>query len=278
MVCYRKAMTTEPFPSPPRERPGASVRGPWVVAATLSLFLIVPAISVGAWFLLVDRDPSADAPAPLVWAERADWPRSQFTVFKSLERGQMSSARTQKVHNEKIGLVVTAEEILAIQRCAVLARQPLGAFMGNDTRDALQQEVQSRPDLFYGHYLLGTWHRLREDTQAADAAYTRAFRHAPAALLRHHVDADGQTAVDAPVPDLALVADRIVDDHLDASVVLIYPHLRTGGDGFIYLPVYKAILRETDADRPIQRVAFEDKPAWFTFFGPVGRRPDVTLK
>lgn len=264
--------------APRQERPGLTLGGGWIVAATLSLFIIVPLVSVGMWFLLIDPEKRADPPPPLVWSERAEWPRSQFTVFKSLERGPMSSSRTNKVHNEKIGLNISAAELRAVLRCGGIAALPLDGFKSEETRRDLEQTLAQQPDLFYAHYLLGTWHRINDDPAAAEAAYTRAFALAPAALLRHHVDADGNDAASRPIPALALVADRIVDDRRDSTLVLQYPYLKTDGDGFVYLPVYKAILRPTDADRPAGAIDSTDKPLWFTFWGQVGRLADVTLE
>ncbi|MEM7625964.1 MAG: hypothetical protein AAF333_10065 [Planctomycetota bacterium] len=260
------------------ERPGLTLGGPWIVAATLSLFIIVPLVSVGAWFLLISPDKRADPPPPLAWSERHNWPRSQFTVFKSLERGPMSSARTNKVHNEKIGLRVPPAEIRAVLRCGNLAALPREAFASDATRQILDDILAETPGLFYGHYLRGTWHRLRGEAAEAEAAYTRAFDLAPAALLRHHVGTDGKDAAYAAAPAVALVADRIVNDQRDSTLVLLFPHLKTDADGFVYLPVYKAILRQTDADRPAGVIDATDKPLWFTWWGNVGRLADVTLE
>ncbi|MEL7088835.1 MAG: hypothetical protein AAGL98_10425 [Planctomycetota bacterium] len=227
---------------------------------------------------MADR-ASRPAPAPpLVWSERAEWPRSQFTVFKSLERGPMSSSRTNKVHNEKIGLNLAPEELRAVLRGGGIAALPLEEFRGPATLAELDQILAEQPDLFYAHYLRGTWHRVNGDPAAAEIAYTRAFALAPAALLRHHVDAERKPVADTPIPDIAFVADRIVNDQRDSSLVLYYPHLETDGRGFVYLPVYKAILRQTDADRPTGVIDSTDKPLWFTWWGQVGRLADVVIQ
>ena len=189
----------------------------------------------------------------------------------------MSSSRTNKVHNEKIGLNVTAEELRAVLRCGGLATLPRDVFTTDATRQDLEQIAAEHPDLFYAHYLRGTWHRLNGDGDAAATAYTRAFELAPSALLRHHVAGDGSDAAFAAVPDVALVADRIVNDRRDSTLVLTYPYLETDADGYIYLPVYKAILRHTEADRPAGVIDSTGKPLWFTWFGQVGRLPDITL-
>ena len=244
---------------------------------TLSLFIVVPAAVVGI-HLLITAEASDQPEPPLVWAERTTWPRNQFTVFKSLERGQMSSARTNRVHYEKLGLQIAPEDYLVVQQAAELARQPLAGFESSATREALELLTRDAPGQFYPHFLMGTWHRLHDEADAADAAFERAFGLAPAALLRHHVDARGQTAAHRAAPSVRLIVDRIVDDHRDPSLVLVYPHLQTDAEGFIYLPVFKAILRDA-LPAPLPGLPdLGEKPMWFSFFGRVGRLPDVTLK
>jgi hypothetical protein len=247
------------------------------VFATLSLFLVVPLLAV-VIFRSVDTEAGLSDAEPLVWAERTQWPRNQFTVFKSLERGQMSSARTNRVHQEKLSPDIAAEAYLAIQRCAALASRPREAFMQDDTRTQLIEEVALHPDLFYGHYLLATWHALYDQPDAAEARYAEAFAHAPAVLMRRHAFPGGNAAASAEVPEVALVVDRVIDDRRDPTLVLIYPHLEADDEGFIYLPVFKAILRHRTGPEVPGLADTEEKPQWFSFFGRVGRMPDLTLR
>ena len=260
----------------PEHRPGPTLGGRWVVLLTLSLFLLVPALVVAIHLAITAGDQAAPE-APLVWSQRETWPRNQFTVFKSLERGQMSSARTNRVHYEKLGLQISPEHYLAVQQAAELARRPAEAFDADDTRVALEDLIDQTPGQFYPHYLLGIWHQRHGQTREADAAFERAFGLAPAALIRHHVDARGGTAAYRPAPEIRLIVDRVVDDHRDPSLVLVYPHLRTDDQGFVYLPVFKAILRHADA-APLPGMTDQtQKPLWFSFFGQVGRLPDQPL-
>ena len=241
------------------------------------MFLIVPALVAGI-YLVLDQSDEASQAEPLIWADRATWPRNQFTVFKSLERGQMSSARTNRTHFAKLGLQVSPEEYLAVQRAAELAQLPREAFSTEATRDQLQALLADHAGLFYVHYLLGQWHQLRGDAAAADAAWSEAFRLAPAALLRHHVDAAGRSARGVSVPAVELIVDRIIDDHRDPTLVLIYPFLQSDDQGFVFLPVYKAILRHAEPPPLPGLPDSTEKPDWFSFFGQVGRLPDLTLK
>ncbi|MEM9883096.1 MAG: hypothetical protein AAF800_09295 [Planctomycetota bacterium] len=264
-------------PPPTAERPGLTVRGPWVVAATLSLFVIVPAVVVA--IALVLPEGGGEEP-PLDYAERASWPRTFYTAFKSLERGMMSSARTNEVYKD-LGFHVAPAEQQAVVRLGALAKQPAEAFFSNGSRSAIEAEVRDRPDLFYGHALLALWHEQHDDPEQAESHWTLAFRHAPAALMRHHTtpgpDGDPVSAAGVPVPPLALVADQIVDDHLDRSLVLVYPHLTSDAEGFVYLPVYKAILRREDPALPPGVPDIQEKYPWFTWVGRIGRLPDVEI-
>ena len=258
--------------------PGLTISGPVLVVATLSLFLVVPVVSIGI-FWIADRVTDAEqATSPLIWDQRDSWPHNQFTVFKSLERGQMSSARTNKVHQEKLGLQVSAETYLAIQRCAELARLTESDFKDSAVRDQLRKEVTALPDLFYGHYLLGLWHRLEGDDASAEACFTQAFASAPAALIQRHLDTEGHAAAHRPVADIQLVVDRIVDDRRDPTLELIYPFLQTDREGFVYMPVFKAILRHRKPTPLPGLPDAHEKPQWFSFFGQVGRLPDETVR
>ena len=88
----------------------------------------------------------------------------------------------------------------------------------------------------------------------------------------------GRAAIGVTLPTIRLVADRIVDDHRDPTLVLAYPFLETDADGWVYLPVYKAILREPTIDVRSGLLDSTDKPQWFGWFGQVGRLADVTLR
>lgn len=257
----------------PAERPGLTVKGPSVVAATLSLFLLIPAIVVV--IALATRSEKTEAP-PLDWDERVNWPRTFYTTFKSLERGMMSNARTNEVYKD-LGFHLSPETQLAVIRCAAIAKQPREVFIEVTSRQQLENEIAEQPDLFYAHFLLATWYRLHEREALAETHLRQAFAHAPAALMRHHVTADGTDAADADVPTLAFAADQIVDDQLDRSVVLVFPHLTTDAEGFIYLPVFKAILRPEDPALPPGVIDQREKYPWFTFVGRIGRLPDVVL-
>ncbi|MEM1108625.1 MAG: hypothetical protein AAGH99_08045 [Planctomycetota bacterium] len=264
--------TTQPAASP-TERPGFSIGGPWVVAATLSLFVVVPVVAVVIGLLAPETVKNNK---PFVWADRQTWPRTYYTAFKTLERGPMASARTNEKYKD-LGFHVDPAEQLAMVRLTALAKQDAEAFFSEATHRELDAIVAEQPELFYAHYLLATWHRGNGRPVAAEYYNEQAFTNAPAVLMQHFVTPDGPSAANTPVPTLAFAADQIVDDRLDQSLVMVFPHLTTDDEGFIYMPVYKAILREEDPTLPPGVPNLQEKYSWFTFAGRVGRIPDETI-
>ena len=271
----------EPTPAEHRkERPAPKVKGPWVVAATLSLFVIVPTVTYVVWALVSPTfeeraAESENAIGSLRWAERDEWPRNQFTLFKSLERGMMSSARTNETYRD-FGFHVEPEAQRVLLEAAALAREE-ATFPDEATQADLQRLVEERPELFYPRYLLGLWHQHHGQASEADRLFAEAFERAPAALIRRYTRGGNtdEAATDRAVPTIAVAADQVVDDRLDRSVVLVYPHLRTDAEGFVYLPVYKTILRLADPQARPGFTAVEAKPQWFTFYGNAGRLSDA---
>ncbi len=266
-----------------KQRPAPRVKGPWAVAATLSLFLIVPTFTYAVWAWVspgfAESDDDAAAPAgSLDWTERQRWPRNQFTTFKSLERGPMSSARTNETYRD-FGFHVSPDTQHAINRAAALARDE-AAFPEDSTRAALEELVEQHADLFYPRFVLATWHRLQGHSDEAERYFTESFDRAPAALVRRYTAADGSgvSAAGVPVPTLAFGVDQVIDDKLDRSVVLVYSFLETDADGFVYVPVYKTILRQADPAASPGLAPVEEKPQWFTFYGHVGRLSDAALR
>ena len=264
-----------------KQRPAPRIKGPWAVAATLSLFLIVPTVTYALWAWVSpgfaeSNDDATAAAGTLDFASRGTWPRNQFTTFKSLERGPMSAARTNQTYRD-FGFHVAPGTQHALNRAAALAGDE-ASFTEGATREALETLAEQHPDLFYPRFLLGTWHRLQGDAAEAERHFTEAFDRAPAALVRRYTaGGSSQPAADAPVPTLAVGVDQVIDDELDRSVVLVYPFLQTDADGFVYLPVYKTILRLADPAAPSGFTPTEEKPQWFTFYGHVGRLSDAAL-
>lgn len=258
-----------------RERPG-QIKGPWIILITIGIVVGVSTFSLLWIYVLKPPAPDTTEPMALIWSERTTWPQTMFVNYKSLERGMMSAARTNETFKD-LGFHVSAEESQAVVRLSALARQPEADFRSDATRQAIEQEIAALPELFYAYALLGIWHTLDGNAEAADRAMTEAFGHAPAALLRYHDTPQGQPATHHDVPTLAIAADQVVNDHLDRSLVLVYPFLQTDERGWVYLPAYKTILRRADPTLPVGVIEIQEKPRWFTFWGNVGRLPDETL-
>lgn len=252
--------------------PHATVRGPWLVAATLSLFVLVP---LGVWgaITLVQRDMADRETGPLVWADRTAWPAMDVRG-KSLERGLMSQGRTGEKYKD-YGFHPDAELIASVTRCRRLVSASDVDFTDDAVRVALETEADARPDNFYAAALLAQWHEQRGDPAGADAWWEQAFLAAPAAVTQRVVDTAGTVRLGASVGQVAFAFDQVNDDTVDPTLVIVYPDVTTGADGVWRLPVFKTLVRVID---PPLAPAVGNDPArspWLTFAGPVGRLPDA---
>ncbi len=243
------------------------MRGPWLVFATLALAVVVPVVAIFIFRAVDDPTDDRELGPSLVWAERETWPQNQFTRYKSLERGMMSSARTNEKFKD-LGFHVSAGEHASALRLATLARHDAATFASPATREAIDRELAAEPGFFYAHFLRAQWHQLHGDKVATEADRVAAFATAPAALLTQH--ATSNTAGELTEP-LAFAFDQILHDRLDRSLVLVFPFLKSEPDGLIYLPVYKAILRRANPDLPAGVSEIDPQPRWFTFYRRVGR-------
>ncbi len=246
------------------------MRGPTLVYATLSLFVIVPIIVFFAW-QVIDADFKNNENPALDWAQRAEWP-ALATTYKSLERGVMSQARTGETYKD-YEFHPDAELVASIQRCAALAASPV--FLEPVTAENLRLETDARADQFYAPALLALWHEQHNQTDEANAAWATAFARAPAALVQPVTDADGRPRPNADVGTVAFTFDRVENDRIDATLQLVYPHARTGDDGVLRLPVFKMLTRITDPALAPPRPNAPDAAPWITYPGRVGRLPTV---
>ena len=235
-----------------------------MIVITLGIALLAPLVTLLVY--RVSDDPSDDiaATAPLVWAERADWPQNQFVAYKSMERGMMSAARTNEKYKD-LGFHVDPALQAELLRLAELARQPADVFSTPETLAQLDRGVTDSRGHFYAHFLRAAWHRLNGDAAAAEIDRAAAFAAAPAVLLTGPALNGSNT--------LAFAADQVLTDRLDRSLVLVYPFLEAGDAGLIHLPVYKTILRRADPSVPAGVAEVDEHPRWFTWFGQVGRLP-----
>jgi hypothetical protein len=255
------------------ERQGL-VSGKWLLLATLSLIVIVPALTY-LTFELASRDVG-EAEQPLQWDNRRQW-SAMGTTPVTFRRGMMSSARTGKTF-EDFGFYLDAETKKTLQQCAELARQPSQQFASTKIKQQLQDHRDKQPALFYPHYLLGAWHRLNGNPDKADSHYRAAFKRAGAAVIRPYKTAGNTPAADHSVGTLAIAIDQVINDRLVQDVQLIYPRLRTDDQGQVYLPVFADTpYRFADPNRPAATQPGTAK-GWFTFPGRVGRVEPVAIK
>ena len=251
-----------------RERQGL-FSGKWLLLLTLGIALCVPLITIGTWWL-VDWHLQQSEQRP-EWENRHTW-EGLPTTAQSFRRGLMSSARTGKTY-EDFGFHLSAGTEDAIRRCVSLARLPRAEFTRPAVRDELEKIIGERPELFYAHYLLGTWHRLRDEPELAARQHKKALAHAGAVIIQPYRLTNDQAAAKRPVGSLAIALDRVQNDVLVQNLKLVYPHLRTDARGRVYLPVYhKTLYRMTDP-APTTQPRGKVESGWFTFPGRIGRRP-----
>lgn len=255
-------MPDEAVPNPatdhPAERPGG-LRGPYVLLLTLGIILAVPLITYAVW-----RATQIDLgdPDPLDWSRRAQWPMVHVQGA-SLERGPMSSARTNQRYFE-IASPVDEDEEAALWRCVQLARQDFEAFADDATIQELRTIIDRHPDQFYPRYLLS---RATGD----ESLMAEAIERSPRVLVIPVTDAQGRAVKQRMIGDVTIAMVRVADDKIDESLLLHYPRLRTDQLGRAYLPVFAGIYRVTDAE-PRDGIQPTRIPAgYFTFPGQVGR-------
>lgn len=273
------------------ESPGRRSGKP-LVFATLSLFVVVPAMVYLSRVVLVAIEPSSEV--VLAWSERSRWPEQPIRA-STLRAGPMTAMRTQSEFR-KIRFDLPAEAELMLQRAGQIARDPteldspegaaaLTALLAEwdallverEARGQRAFEGEARPPeshRFYVEYLLGVRASRAGDAKAAGVWFDRAFRNAPAAIVRRYVDAAGQPAAGGAAPVMALALDRVIDGVRDTSLVLWFPSHPLDERGQAYWPAYRMIYREAAPDALPGEVDRADE-AWFTFPGPVGRMPDA---
>jgi hypothetical protein len=258
---------TEPVKT--KDRP-AHFSGIWAILSTLSLFIIVPAV---VWLIFRGVNANFDVPpTKLVWEQREAWPAYE-RQFTSMERGMMSSARTGETY-KKLAFDVSPTEEEALRYCVTIAAR-YERDMGNPVvREKLDTVLAEHPELFYGWYLLATHWQERGQPDEAQETLVHAFELAPAALKRTVTDSAGNPLPGLNIGSAAIGFDRVREDTLDPTLVLLYPSVQTQRDGAWYLPVYKSIYRLADPSVEPGFTNVEHREAWFTFFGNVGKLPD----
>ena len=255
--------------------PARGFDGRWLVAATLSLFLVVPLF---VWFLfgLVRPGGVAPVPEPLAYAEREAWPAFALTP-ESLEREMMSRARTNERYVD-LPFDLTPAEEAAIAACVALAER--ADFLENGGLDAELEGLVPGAG-FYAEALLALRATHRGDDEAARRHWAFAFEGAPAAVHQRVVGPDGGPVPGAGVGTVGFTFDRITEaDTIDPSLRLVYPGVVADANGLWVLPVFKSIFRITDppgAEPGGAGPGFYAPAATLTFPGRVGDLGPLTV-
>ena len=258
-----------------KERPNLA-SGKLLLIATLSLFIIVPALLavIVPW---VKRDLE-QTPQTLHWSDREQWEPLPVSP-KNLERGMMSAARTDEKY-EDFGFHVPAEAELELMELSRLAHGGEGfpEFTSEQARERIEQGRQTLDDRydFYPEFLLAKWHELDGDDEQAARLYEQSFAHAEAALLRTYVGPDGEVVEGYDAGEIILGFDQVENDKINTNLRLTYPHLVTDELGRVYLPVFKTIYRiERRDDLPQPPPVRRD---WFVMPGQLGELQRVTVQ
>lgn len=252
-----------------REESRSHVSGKWVLLVLILGPIVVVPIATMTTLRWVESG-IVETPR-LNWGNRERWPSPpvRWTVPTRQGLGLSADAGPWR----ELDFALSPAEQTVVQQCMDLARlaaNDAGAFTEPAVGSLLRQLDQRAPSDFYAIYLLGTWHRLRGETDLADAAYRMAFARAHGTVKQRYVTPEGQ-----PVPDLAVgtfeLAHARSDGHeLDESLVLIYPALVTDADGYVYLPVHRTLYRVHQVPQPAGYEVEYRLEQWFDFPDRVG--------
>lgn len=259
-----------------RREIGGLVSGKRVLLVSLVALSLVP---VATWATLrkVEADLAINHP-PLSWAQRADWPSPPIKRV-SLERPRsMYGGRTSDSKWRNLEFNVSPAIAAATHAAHELAFAP-EAFASAAAREQLEALAAEHPDYFYPPYLLGTWHRIQGDSEAADRYYEQAFALAPAVIKLRYVDPGDRPIADFEIGPAEITCDRVIDGELDQTLKLAFPHLVTDDRGTVYLPVFDAVYRASLLPRPQGYGTQYRFEGWFEFPGRIGTpKPAIVWK
>lgn len=269
--------------TPHHDRPGG-VNGAWFIAITLSLFIIVPAIVIGVLKLV----PEAEPPAPLSYADRADWPAMELRP-RELEYNMFVAAETGKKYR-KADFELAANDEAMLHQATWFAQQP-DFFTNENYYNNLLEWADRYDTQFYPPYLVAEWLRVNGRTNEADAWRQTAFERATGAILQHLQYEDGTPAAGHALPAVAIAYDRVIDGELVTTLHLVYPAPTAEEAGNVYLPTFESVYRLTDPALPpgadtanyprdltlLPQTQTRQTPNWFSSPERVGRLPDAVV-
>ncbi|MEQ9453226.1 MAG: hypothetical protein RLN76_01365 [Phycisphaeraceae bacterium] len=282
--------------------PGGLTTGKVAVLATLSLFVIVPLITIGSYRLMegswtptdqMMRDLEIRADGRPAFLEKLEvWHEAAVDVKETtLRRGTVSSARNDQVFKE-LPFDISAEEEALVRATARIAQQPYleGREVMEADRIALRLLMAEKGEHFYPLMVLAMWEQTPEASIKAQAAidrgegyreafwdlYERAYERSPSVITLTQGPVARSYPPQQSIQPKAFVFDRVRRDVVDSSLVLWYPRApRIYLFGVAY-PVYKSLFRLRDPRIPVSEADTFDPerpPAWFVYPGDVGRMP-----
>lgn len=221
-----------------------TLSGRWLVVLTLSLFLLVPLITVITYQLTQGTPPQTS----LDYDQRDQWFMMQVKS-RPLKYSKFVAAETGKQY-KKTDLTIDPDVEQMLQRCARLAQSP-DFFENAGARDVLVELSKDEANGFYPPYLLASWYLANGET-AEHAYWMRvAFDRADTAIAQRMVDEAGEPVAGYALPAVAIGYDRVVEGKLNATLVLIYPRPTSDTTGYVYLPTYRSVYRFTDPKLPL---------------------------
>lgn len=252
---------------------------------TLSLFLVVPVITVLAWQLTQGTPQRAE----LDYDQRDRW-FMQTVKSRPLKYSKFVAAETGKQY-KKTDLTIDPDVEAVLQKCAAMAQSP-AFFKSTNSRDVLARLSQVEANGFYPPYLLASWYADRGNWAEYERWITVAFNRAESAIAQRYIDQNGQPIQGWHLLPVAIGYDRVIEGKLDATLVLIYPKPVSDANGFVYLPTYRSVYRLTDPALPLgvdpglhptkltlwPQASIGSDPNWFSVpDGAVGRLDDFVV-
>ncbi|MFK7788500.1 MAG: hypothetical protein AB8C95_03260 [Phycisphaeraceae bacterium] len=228
----------------PAEHQHATLSGRWMVALTMSLFLLVPTITYFSYMATQGTPQQVE----LDYDHRGQW-FMQPVKSRPLKYSKFVAAETGKQY-KKTDLTIDPDVERILLRCSTLAQSP-EFFDNNETRDELLSYANDEANGFYPPYLLASWNLSNGDAAEHDRWMRIAFDRADTAIAQRLVDGKGQPVADYELPPVAIGYDRVIEGKLNATLVLIYPRPTSHANGFVYLPTYRSVYRLTDPALPL---------------------------
>lgn len=270
---------------PTRQRPGG-MRGRYAVFITLSLFVLVPAVSVGIGLSMGGGIHTVD----LDYNKRSSW-FVQPVKPRPLKYSKFVAAETGKQY-KKTDLAIAPEVEHILNLCVRWAQDE---DFANNTKavDSLKQFAADADNGFYPPYLLAAWHQLNGNQAEHDRWMRVAFKRAGGAICQRFVDEQGEPVSGYAIPPVAIGYDRVEKGKLNATLMLVYPGLTTDDQGMAYLPTFRSVYRFTDPALPfgsdpglhptkltlLPQPLNGTEPFWFSVpDGAVGKLPDAVIQ